>query len=335
MQHARMLFILLISNVLLISLFGMDGSYKDDVPAENKVTRPSEKPRQQVWPQPEEVNGEKGCSQNSNDNQDLRVEFEKLWAQREEGLVNLIADYIHRSFQNNNQGITLSNPCIKKSHNLNPELIDHIIQTSSPALQRIIKNLKNKKENNGEIERYIPGKIILLGDPGTGKSSLALAIALYCNIPYTFIELNNIHNEYKDSGPSTINRICAEVVNYQELHIVILDELQSLVRKRNSNDFDISAAQALWSALDNFEENPNIVVIGTANEISDLPKQLLSRIADALFIIERPSKEIRECIIQYYFSIMPKHIYVDFNDNEIKQIIKKTHNLVARDLKKM
>jgi DNA replication protein DnaC len=73
-------------------------------------------------------------------------------------------------------------------------LVDELISNSPLKLQRIVRNLKSRQENN-DLRRYIPHCIVLLGEPGVGKSTLAQAIAQYCSINSTIVELTNLHED--------------------------------------------------------------------------------------------------------------------------------------------
>lgn len=224
--------------------------------------------------------------------------------------------------------------CTRKNTILDPFLVDELISNSPLKLQRIVRNLKSRQENN-DLRRYIPHCIVLLGEPGVGKSTLAQAIAQYCSINSTIVELTNLHDQFKDSGSGSLNQLLIRVKDLTDLHILILNEMQCLVKKRNNNDFDEEAAKTLWSALDEFEHMPNILVIGTANEIKNLPKQLLSRLSNSIFKIEFPKDSERKRIMQYYLSIVPKHVTVNIDDNQLERLVKKTAYLAGRDLQKV
>lgn len=151
----------------------------------------------------------------------------------------------------------------------------------------------------------------------------------------TFIKLTDIYDKFKDSGSHNLSEAFRFVRNAKDLHIVILDEMQCLVKNRNRKEKDDEAAKTLWSALDEFEDQPNILIIGTANKITNLPEQLLSRMSTSVFTIEFPSTATRQSIIRYYLSIVPNYITAEIKDKEINCLVKKTAGLSCRDLQKI
>jgi SpoVK/Ycf46/Vps4 family AAA+-type ATPase len=251
---------------------------------------------------------------------------------------NIIPIWRNERNENNksSQGDEMRNSlnCVRPINEIDPFLVDEVIRNCPLKLQKIVRNLKAK--NNGFPKRgRIPKSIILLGEPGVGKSTLAQAIAVYCSSKATFVKLTDIHDKFKDSGSHNLCEIFRSIRHETDPHIIILDEIQCLVKKRNHNEKDEDAAKTLWSALDEIERKSNIMVIGTANKIKNLPQQLRNRLSTSTFIIDFPSDETRERIIRYYLSVMPNHIKLKISDSEIKQLIKNTKGLGARDLQKI
>ena len=224
--------------------------------------------------------------------------------------------------------------CTRQKKQFEPDLLDIVINSAPEKLQKMANILKKKTLDKKAVRSIIPQIMVFLGKPGLGKSTLAQAIAQYCNMGCTLIKISDVYDKYKDSGSHNLREIFSIVRKFSDPHIVILDEMQFLVKKRNHEDKEEEAARTLWSALDEFEDNLNLFFIGTANDITDFPPQLRSRISTAVFTIDLPSDKTRKKIVNYYISTVPAHINAQFNEKEINYLIKKTNGLSYRELQK-
>lgn len=83
--------------------------------------------------------------------------------------------------QENLEDIQHSHHSVRRIKELDPRLVMEIIKSSPLKLQKIIRNLKNRNSNKDAQRRFVPKSIMLLGEPGVGKSTLAQAIALHCD----------------------------------------------------------------------------------------------------------------------------------------------------------
>ena len=219
---------------------------------------------------------------------------------------------------------------LKRSDNYDVALIEEALISCPEKLRFILELIRGKNKFDDFFKIFIQNNIVLVGPPGVGKSLLAESIALYCNIPYTFIKATSLANEYINSGASNLNRIFEPLLALDEPHIIIIDELQTIIKKHNGRDIDASIAEALWLLLDQCKVKKNIFIIATANDIASLPPQLKSRLSKNIYEIALPQLKARERIITYYISkiTFPHSI----TSKVIQEIAKKTYGFSARDL---
>lgn len=221
-------------------------------------------------------------------------------------------------------------PPISINRDLIDEKLANILISQAPEqIKRVLSDLKSN--NNSVGNRSI--KLLLHGQPGTGKSMLALAIARVANRECTVIHGSSIGNEYQHSGAQNIKRCFEEAIRKNTPQVIIIEEINNLVNHYNSDkQMDKNIVTELWLMLDKVENNPNILVIGTANDIKKSPEQIKSRFGEYVVQIHKPdTDEKRRSILKYY---------LDFYDhscgnNILIKAVKKIDSFVPRQIKQV
>lgn len=166
---------------------------------------------------------------------------------------------------------------------------------------------------------------LLVGAPGAGKTTLAQAIAQAAGLPCIFVPVAELPNEFQNSAAASLQRIINPILQSNERCVIILDEITHITdnykQKNNSNN---DAATATWSLLDRCAQNPNIIIIGTTNDVSDLPAQLKSRFGENGIIeiplpCEQARSELMSTLLEEWIrdGSLDKR-YIDFLVNKTK-----------------
>jgi AAA+ superfamily predicted ATPase len=207
--------------------------------------------------------------------------------------------------------------------------VDDVIASAPAAVKKIIINLLYPPKNKAAL----PKRLLLVGKPGTGKTTLAKAIAYKCGYDYYVIEAPFLLNEYKNSGPQNLLREIYPLLHAGSPVVVILDELTELTdRYKKENDSDATVAAALWILLDSCAQFDNVFFIGTSNkEKRDLPLQLQSRFDEDIVTIYMPHAAARKRILQHHLK-QERH---KIDDTFLRYLIKKTDGRSAREIEKL
>ncbi|HEB41885.1 MAG TPA: AAA family ATPase [Candidatus Dependentiae bacterium] len=212
---------------------------------------------------------------------------------------------------------------------LDESLCAQVIKNAPEDIKQLIANLKHPSTN----KQIIPRRLLLLGPPGVGKTTLAKAIAKEIGRPYYFIEAPFLLDEYKNSGIQNLLREIKPILQRDEPCVIIIDELTELTDQYNKDKAqDSNVAAALWLLLDQCATHPNILFIGTSNKKEhDLPAQIRSRFEENIIHIDPPNKKERAEILRHHF----KHDRVNINEKYFNYLLKKTTGKSARALEKL
>lgn len=185
------------------------------------------------------------------------------------------------------------------------------------------KNLKNFTEvinyfkgsfllNQSKTKGYsVTNPILLLGEPGIGKTYFAKELAKILKTTCAFIDANSITANWvlSGSGGQWQNADCGNIFKYMNESntvspIVIFDEIDKLSQGKNY-DTTSTFHQLLEKENSSFFKDEylnvsfdasNIIYILTANSTKNIPDSLLSRMT--VFDIKNPSKEDLRVIAQ-------------------------------------
>jgi len=180
--------------------------------------------------------------------------------------------------------------------------------------------------------------LILSGPPGTGKSTLANAIAYKTGSTVDPVDIGEIQGDSRNqTGKNLYHRLhdtLKWVVKDQKNTIVYIDELNKIMENAEDKHHDTGfTATILWRFLDRLRGVP-LYFIATMNQTHKLPKQMKSRIGSCTVEIglpEDPKKRIeilKKQLISDYVSLGG-----DCNDDYLFRLFKATEGFSGRDYK--
>lgn len=164
-----------------------------------------------------------------------------------------------------------------KKHETNNHITFDSIAGNEEAkneLREIVKFIKNKKRYE-KIGVEIPSGAIFYGEPGTGKTLLAKAIASEANVNFFYSSGSDFVEMYVGKGAKAVRDLFKQAKK-ESPSIVFIDEIDSIGGNRNmhSNTEDLRTLNALLAEIDGFNSDENVFVIAATNRLDTLDPAL-------------------------------------------------------------
>ena len=151
------------------------------------------------------------------------------------------------------------------------------IDSEKQELSEVVDFLKNK-EKYKNVGARVPRGVLLSGEPGTGKTLLARAIAGEANVPFFATSGSDYSGIIVGLGVAKIKEIF-DLAKRNAPCILFVDEIDAIGQRRSAHSFnDQDREQTLNQLLiemDGFANNTGIIVIGATNRPDMLDSALL------------------------------------------------------------
>ena len=191
------------------------------------------------------------------------------------------------------------------------------IDSEKQELSEVVDFLRDKSKF-AAVGARVPRGILLSGEPGTGKTLLARAIAGEANVPFFAASGSDFSGIIVGLGVAKIKEIF-EMAKRNAPCLLFIDEIDAIGQRRSQNSFnDQDREQTLNQLLiemDGFSNETGIIVIGATNRPDMLdPALLRPGRFDRQVYIELPDMAGRKAILELHAKKIKMHEDVNLGD---------------------
>jgi cell division protease FtsH len=211
------------------------------------------------------------------------------------------------------------------------------IEEAKSELTEIVDFLKNP-DKYLKLGGRIPRGVLLSGQPGTGKTLLARAVAGEAGVPFFQMSASEFVEMIVGVGASRVRDLFQQAKAAAPA-IIFIDELDAIGRSRSAGGPNISGGHdereqtlnQILTEMDGFDPRSGVIVLGATNrpEILD-PALLRPGRFDRRVVVSPPDRAGREAILQVHTRSVPLADEVDLG-----AIAASTPGMVGADLENL
>ncbi len=198
-------------------------------------------------------------------------------------------------------------------------------------LAEIVDFLKNKKKYI-ELGAKIPKGVLLVGNPGTGKTLLAKAVAGEADVPFLHISGSDFVEMFVGVGASRVRDLFNQARKLSPA-IIFIDEIDAVGRARGTglgggHDEREQTLNQILVEMDGFEPSSGVIVLAATNRSDVLdPALLRPGRFDRQVTVNLPDVKEREAIL----NVHAKNVKLEDNI-DIQKIARATPGMSGADL---
>ena len=208
------------------------------------------------------------------------------------------------------------------------------LQEEKEDLEEIIDFLRQPAKYT-KVGARIPKGVLLEGQPGTGKTLLAKAVAGEANVPFFSISGSDFVEMFVGVGASRVRDLFADAKKNAPC-IVFIDEIDAVARRRGTgmgggHDEREQTLNQLLVEMDGFGVNEGIIVMAATNRVDILdPAILRPGRFDRKITVSAPDVRGREDILKVHAKNKPLG-----DDVDLIQIAQTTAGFTGADLENL
>ncbi len=203
-------------------------------------------------------------------------------------------------------------------------------ESAKQDLTEIVDFLKNPKKYE-KLGAKIPRGVLLAGDPGTGKTLMARAVAGEADVPFFSISGSEFAEMFVGVGASRVRDLFSKAKKNAP-SIIFIDEIDAVAHKRDARGGagreDEQTLNQILVEMDGFDNDSGVIVMAATNRVDMLDKALLrpGRF-DRHVNVALPERKDRLEILKVHFKGKPVS-----SDVDLEALAKKTAGSSGADL---
>ncbi len=210
------------------------------------------------------------------------------------------------------------------------------LEGAKEEIQEIVDFLKNP-EKYTSLGGKIPKGALLVGQPGTGKTLLAKAVAGEAKVPFFSLSGSDFVEMFVGVGASRVRDLFKQAKEKSPA-IIFIDEIDAIGRARGKNNFSggnderENTLNQLLTEMDGFGTNTNVIVLAATNRADVLDKALMrAGRFDRQIYVDLPDVRERKEIFEVHLRPLKK---VD-DELDIDFLAKQTPGFSGADIANM
>jgi SpoVK/Ycf46/Vps4 family AAA+-type ATPase len=207
--------------------------------------------------------------------------------------------------------------------------LDDLVLTGDQEgeIQKIVKAIEHR-DYLADIGLREIGKLLFVGPPGTGKTTISRGLAHELGLPFVEVKLSMITSQYLGETAKNVEKTF-EVAKRLSPCILFIDEFDSVAKTRRSDEHAAlkRAVNTLLKSIDDISLiRDDVLLIGATNHPDQLDAAAWRRF-DEIVNFPKPDEQMRADILRVITRRM------DIADFDPESVAKKTEGLTGSDLR--
>jgi ATP-dependent 26S proteasome regulatory subunit len=224
------------------------------------------------------------------------------------------------------------------------EMLDLVHVRAPEEIEMTLEDLVLTEDQEGEIRKIVTaiehrdylaqiglreiGKLLFVGPPGTGKTTISRALAHELGMPFVEVKLSMITSQYLGETAKNVEKTF-EVAKRLSPCILFIDEFDSVAKTRRSDEHAAlkRAVNTLLKSIDDISLiRDDVLLIGATNHPDQLDAAAWRRF-DEIVNFPKPDWQMRADILQVITRQMP------ISDFDPEEVADRTEGLTGSDLR--